>query len=112
MGRDDMKAQFLPHPDDAQRTLLSIVVRPLDAELAGGDTPGLNRTLRRLFQIEADLLAPHWTLGIDDDDQLVLGIDLPLDECRPEALPLRLGQGFDLGQTLNEMWETLAAEPE
>ncbi|MEI7786887.1 MAG: hypothetical protein WCK08_21065 [Betaproteobacteria bacterium] len=111
--RAQMVAQLLPHPVDGQRALLSVTVRPLQAELFGLDAASLCQALRWLFQTEADLLAPQqWALGIDDEDQLVLGIDLSLTECTPQTLLPRVAQGFDLGQTLSELWDALAVAQE
>jgi hypothetical protein len=107
--RAQMVAQLLPHPIDRQRALLIVTVRPLQAELFDLDAAKLCHALRWLFQTEADLLASQqWTLGIDDEDQLVLGIDLSLSECVPQMLLPRVAQGFDLGQTLSELWDALA----
>lgn len=108
--RAAMTARLLPNPGDGQRALLSVTVRPLEAELSSGNAAGLSRALRWLFRIDADLMAPQgWTLGIDDEGQLVLGTDLHLSECTPQTLPPRVDQGFELGQTLSETWDALAA---
>ena len=102
--------EWMPHPVDSTRSILTVAVPDLDIDGAGTDPTRTADGLRMLLALNADVLAPQgWAVMVNAADELLLSCEVPLDGLTLQMLSQYLAQGFSRAEAVLQIWRASQA---